>query len=185
MYACGLKGRFPVHHGLRHGFLIVSLLGSALALPACGDDDADDMGGMAGTGNETSCSSEMFDKYGETAFVAVRDSIVTKALAAPTDKLGDAFEVFARDASAAEIQNFKDNLASFLVMVYGGPSNYGGRSMEQAHAGLNITSDQYDYFVTEIIVPALAENGVPADDISMCFAPPVVDPAFKASIVGR
>jgi hypothetical protein len=57
--------------------------------------------------------------------------------------------------------------------------------MKAAHAGLAISSDQYDYFITEVVVPALAENGVPADDITGCFAPPVTDPAFKASIVGQ
>ena len=113
----------------------MSLLGAALALSACGDDDdMNGSGGMAGAGNETSCSSEMFDRYGVSAFVAVRDSIVEKALAAPTDKLGDSFQVFAGNASATEIQNFEDNLAAFLVMVDDGPSNYGGRSMQQAHA---------------------------------------------------
>jgi len=157
---------------------------STLALGACGSDDMDG-DGTNEEGQKAECSGEMFDKYGAPAFVAVRDSIVAKALAAPTDKLGDSFQNFASSASPAGLQAFQDNLAAFLVMVYGGPKNYGGRSMEDAHAGLNITSDQYDYFITEVVVPALAENGVPADDISNCFAPPVTDAGFKASIVGR
>jgi len=125
----------------------------------------------------------MFQKYG-SAFVQVRDAIVTKALAAPVDKLGSSFQTLAVKPPA-QVQAFNDNLAAFLIQVYGGPQNYSGRSMEAAHAGLNITSDQYDYFVTQVVVPALAENGVPESDIMNCFAPPVVDPAFKASIVGK
>lgn len=149
-----------------------------------GDDDAA-MGAAGSKASGTSCSTQMFDKYGADAFVAVRDSIVTKALAAPTDKLGDSFQVFASSSSDAEIQSFKDNLAALLVQVYGGPKNYAGRSMADAHAGLGITSDQYDYFITEVVVPALSDNGVTSDDITNCFAPPVTDPTFKASIVGK
>jgi hypothetical protein len=171
-----------VQETIRRGTVVVCLLGAAFALSACGGEDDDEA--MTET-QETQCSARMFDKYGETAFVAVRDSIVAKAVAAPTDKLGDSFATFAGTATPEQLQVFQDHLAAFLVMVYGGPKSYSGRTMEAAHAGLGITSDQYDYFVTEVVVPALAENGVPADDISNCFAPPVTDPAFKASIVGQ
>jgi hypothetical protein len=171
-----------VHQAIRRGTAVVCLLASSFALVACGDGDSEAT--MKET-EATQCSSQMFDKYGTDAFLAVRDSIVTKALAAPTDKLGDSFQSFAGGATAAQIQTFQDHLAAFLVMVYGGPKSYSGRDMEAAHAGLNITSDQYDYFITEVVVPALSDNGVPADDISNCFAPPVTDAAFKASIVGQ
>jgi hypothetical protein len=172
-----------VYEVIRRRTLAVCLFGSALALGACGSD-ADD-GDMNEETQGTQCSSTMFDKYGADAFLAVRDSIVAKALAAPTDKLGDSFQNFAGAATQAQIQTFQDHLAAFLVMVYGGPRNYSGRSMEEAHAGLGITSDQYDYFITEVVVPALSESGVPSDDISNCFAPPVTDASFKASIVDR
>jgi hypothetical protein len=171
-----------VQEVLRRGTLIVCLFGSTFALSACGSDDGEDTKKET---EETECSGEMFDKYGESAFIAVRDSIVAKALAAPTDQLGDSFQAFAGSATPAQLEVFQDHLAAFLVMVYGGPENYTGRSMESAHAGLDITTDQYDYFITEVVVPALAENGVPSEDISDCFAPPVTDPAFKASIVGQ
>jgi hypothetical protein len=69
--------------------------------------------------------------------------------------------------------------------VYGGPDNYTGRDMEKVHKGMKITSDQYDWFVSNVVVTALKESGVADDDIKNCFAPPVVDPAFKASIVGK
>lgn len=35
------------------------------------------------------------------------------------------------------------------------------------------------------VVPALQEAGVDAKDISDCFAPVVVDPAFKNSIINK
>jgi hypothetical protein len=171
------------HEVIRRGTLAVCLFGSALVFGACGSEMND--GDTMEERQDTQCSSEMFDKYGEAAFIAVRDSIVSRALAAPTDQLGDSFQSFAGSATPAQLQIFQDHLAAFLVMVYGGPDDYSGRDMASAHAGLGITSDQYDYFIAEVVVPALSDNGVPADDISDCFAPPVTDAAFKASIVGK
>ncbi len=152
---------------------------SATALAGCGNEVVE------GPAAATECTTQMFDKYGEAAFLAVNQSIIDKSLAAPTAQVGSSFQDLAATADEARLAAFTTNLGEFLVMVYGGPANYSGPTMEDAHAGLEITSDQYDYFVTEIIVPALAENGVPMEDITDCFAPPVVDEAFKASIVGQ
>ena len=44
---------------------------------------------------------------------------------------------------------------------------------------------KYDYFITNVVVPALTGSGVTSDDVSSCFAPIVTDAAFKASIVGK
>jgi Bacterial-like globin len=159
---------------------------------ACGDDDAADGGGGgadaggggADAGGGAGCSAEMFEKYGVDAFLAVNDSIIEKSVAAPTSAVGTSFQDLAA-AGADRVEEFTTNLANFLVQVYGGPENYTGPSMEDAHEGLDITSEQYDYFIANIVVPALSENGVPQSDIEDCFAPPVVDPAFKNSIINR
>lgn len=156
-----------------------------VALTACGDDDGTmpgiDAGGST-DGGGGNCTTQMFDRYGETAFLAVNDSIIANAVAAPTAELGTTFQDLAA-AGDTRVEEFRGNLAAFLVMVYGGPSGYTGPSMEAVHSGLGITSAQYDYFVTEVVVPSLVENGVPTSDINDCFAPPLLDPAFKASIV--
>ena len=138
----------------------------------CGGDD------------ETDCTEQMFEKYGTTAFLAVNNSIIDYAVAAPTSSVGTSFQDLAA-AGTTRVEEFRGNLANFLVFVYGGPNNYQGPSMEDAHEGLAITSDQYDYFVTSVIVPALTDNGVPMEDINNCFAPPVLDADFKASIVNQ
>jgi hypothetical protein len=65
--------------------------------------------------------------------------------------------------------------------------------MVAAHTGLGITSAQFDYFIGNIVVPALTNSGVKhgvggaadPNDITTCFAPVVTDAAFKASIVGK
>ncbi len=105
-------------------------------------------------------------------------------MAAPTSAVGTSIQDLAAEGPK-RVQEFTTNLANFLVQVYGGPQNYTGPSMEKAHEGLNITSEQYDYFIANVVVPALVDNGVPMADIEDCFAPPVVDEAFKNSIINR
>jgi hypothetical protein len=109
----------------------------------------------------------MFEKYGATGFAAVNDKIIAKAFAAPTASVGSSFQ----GLTAAQKMTLSTNLAGFLIQAYGGPKSYVGRTMTVAHMGLNITEAQYDYFISNIVVPALAESGVSADDISNGFAP--------------
>jgi hypothetical protein len=174
---------------------LVLFVGSSFTLACGGDDDdegtpdaaaddGDDVGDDDGTPDAgVDCSTQMFDKYGLDAFVAVNDAIIAASVAAPTAMVGTSFQDLAA-AGDERVQEFTTNLANFLVLVYGGPDNYTGPSMVEAHTGLDITEDQYTYFVTQIIVPVLTDAGVSSDDITNCFAPPVLDPDFKATIIG-
>lgn len=168
---------------------------ASLTATACGDDS----GGYEPTGTGpaaklfcTSSDMNAFDTYGADAFVAVNEKIFELVLAEldanGETNLGGSF------GAVADFAAFKGNLAAFLVYVYGGPESIqysdgktynGPQDMAAAHAGLAITAAQYDYFVANIVVPALTMSGVPMDDVSSCFAPPVTDAAFKASIVGK
>lgn len=171
-------------------FALVALLG----LVACGDDDDDQPMTAQGPGAALSCTSSgknAFETYGAEAFVAVNKQIFAEVTAELTangaTNVGDSF------STVQDFPTFEGRLAAFLVFVYGGPPSitytdgktYEGatQDMEQAHAGLGITSAQYDYFVANIIVPALTKSGVPMEDVSSCFAPVVVDATVKASIV--
>ena len=80
------------------------------------------------------------------------------------------------------------------MFAYGGPSSVkytdgvtytANPAIKALHEGLNITADQYNYFVMSIIVPALTMNGVTTDDVSSCFALLVTNPAVMAEIVGQ
>ncbi|MFO0676199.1 MAG: hypothetical protein U0169_06675 [Polyangiaceae bacterium] len=160
----------------------------ALASAACSSesgDSAETMESSKDAGTEAAATAlkpaDMYGKYKLEGFAAVNDEIIKRAAAAPVDKLGDSFTKL----TPAGVETLRANLAAFLIKVYGGPDNYKGKSMEAAHAGLKITSAQYDYFVTEVIVPALKAKGVSDADIASGFAPPVTDAAFKASIVGK
>jgi hypothetical protein len=171
----------------------------------CGSDSTSDGGNtMKGPGAALKCTSsgkDAFDTFGADAFVLVNESIVANVFseiaANSTTNLGDSFTKIGSGTPATttdDAATFKGKLAAFLVYAYGGPTSitytdgkkYSGlQDMASAHAGLGITSDQYDYFITNQVVPALTSNGVSMDDVSSCFAPIVTDAAFKASIVGK
>ena len=179
---------------MKQGLLIGAVAALTIATMV-GCDSSDKPNLAAGPGASLSCTSSgknAWETYGVDAFVAVNEQIFTNVFAelgaSGTTNLGNSF------SSVSDLGAFKGNLAAFLVYAYGGPfkiqytdgkTYLGPQDMTAAHTGLGITSPQYDYFVTNIVVPALSSKGVPGGDISSCFAPPLVDAAFKASIVGQ
>lgn len=176
-----------------------------VAIQGCGSDsDGMETPATKGPGAALKCTSsgkDAFDTYGATAFVTVNKAIVAKVgaelMANGEANLGNSFGKVGSGnppSTKDDFATFEGKLAAFLVFAYGGPTSItytdgktydGVQDMVAAHAGLAITSDQYDYFIMNQVVPALTESGVTADDVSSCFAPIVVDPAFKASIVGK
>ena len=177
-------------------------LGGLAVLSACGSSSSGSSTPV-GAAAKLQCTSgkNAFTTYGTSAFVAVNESIFTNVnneiSAHGTTNLGSSFSLIGSGHPASTSDNlatFKGNLAAFLVFTYGGPSTItytdgvvytGPQDMTESHLGLNITSAQYTYFVNSIVVPALTSNGVPSGDVSSCFAPPLVDATFMASIVGH
>ncbi len=157
-----------------------------------------------GPGASLQCASSgqnAFETYGIAGFVAVNEGIFA-AVAAEYDangiaNLGDSFTKVGSGippSTSDDLPTFKGKLAAFLVYAYGGPSRItytdnlsyeGPQDMTEAHTGLGITSAQFDYFITDIIVPVLLEAGVTEDDIGSCFAPVVTNADFKASMVDK
>lgn len=192
-----------------------AVLLSTVVVAACGDDSsssADADPGTLGPGAALQCESSgknAFDTYGAAGFVAVNKAIFANVGAEVTahqsTNVGDSFTKIGTGNPVSTVDDaptFEGKLAAFLVFAYGGPSKItysdgvaydGPQDMVTAHTGLNITSAQYDYFITNIVVPALVSSGVKngaggasdPNDISSCFAPIVVDASFKASIVGK
>ncbi|MEI2746758.1 MAG: hypothetical protein V9G22_15730 [Ottowia sp.] len=156
-----------------------------------------------GPGATLKCDSSgknAFETYGAAGFVAVNKAIFANVgaeiTANGTTNLGDSF------GKVTDAATFEGNLAAFLVFAYGGPTSIvytdnktynGPQDMVAAHSGLAITADQYTYFVTNVVVPALTSSGVKhgaggaadPDDVSSCFAPVVLDKDFIASVVGH
>ncbi|MBZ4330900.1 hypothetical protein [Corallococcus sp. AS-1-12] len=199
---------------MRNTFAVLAIASAAL-LAGCGDDDDNNNMPDAGTGYMptgkgpgtslrcTSSNKNAWDTFGANAFVAVNKSIVAKTLAElngpnGTANLGESFthigDASQGPAYADDAATFEGKLAAFLVYAYGGPESIqytdgktyaGPQDMAAAHLGMAITNSQYDYFIANMVVPALTDNGVTSADVSSCFAPIVTDAAFKASIVGK
>ena len=175
-----------------------------------GDSSAPTTG--TGPGATLKCDSSgknAWETYGVSAFVTVNEAIFANVgaeiTANTTTNLGDSFTKIGSGNPAStkdDAATFKGNLAAFLVFAYGGPTSItytdgkkyqGPQDMVESHTGLNITSSQFDYFVTSIIVPALTKSGVKhgaggaadPNDVSSCFAPIITSAAFKASVVGH
>ncbi len=137
-------------------------------------------GGEESTGSAATCEIDICATYG-AAVPAVSAEIVMQAAADPLFMDDFAPLVAAGDEA---VQGFIDSLAAFISDAYAcSEGAYTGPSMVDAHTGLDITQDEYDAFLG-IIVGVLADAGVPETEITACFAPPLVDPAFVATIVG-
>jgi truncated hemoglobin YjbI len=137
-------------------------------------------GGEESTGSAATCEVDICATYG-AAVPDVSAAIVTQAASDPLFMEDFAPLVASGDKA---VQAFVDSLAAFISDAYGcSEGAYTGPSMEAAHTGLDITQEEYDAFLG-IIVGVLADAGVPETEITACFAPPLVDPAFVATIVG-
>jgi hypothetical protein len=195
---------------LAAGAALVTACSSSSGSPASsggssgGESSGPDAATASGPGATLKCTSSgknAWETYGASAFVAVNESIFANVTAQVTDagttNLGASFTKVGTGMPATtqdDVATFKGKLAAFLVYAYGGPTSImytdgktydGPQDMTAAHAGLAITSDQYNYFIANIVVPALTSNGVPMGDVSSCFAPIVTESAFVASIVGH
>ena len=148
-----------------------------------GEDGTSSSGGAdaSSTGSAAVCETDICATYG-AAVPTVSEQIVMTAAADPM--FMDDFAPLVAQGDDA-VQAFIDSLAAFISDAYGCTDGaYTGPSMEAAHTGLDITQDEYDAFIV-LIAGVLADAGVPEDDINLCFAPPLVDPAFVATIVGQ
>lgn len=176
----------------------ISLIGAfALVATACAaDDSSDDGADSADTSTDPATTDPATTDPGEsTGTAACADLCATYGAAVPTvaseivdqaatDPMFMAdFAPLVAEGDAA-VMAFKTSLANFISDAYGCTSGaYMGPSMVEAHTGLGITQAEYDAFLG-IIVGVLMSNNVPEDDINMCFAPPLTDPAFTATIIG-
>lgn len=53
--------------------------------------------------------------------------------------------------AAIDIAQLKKHLANQICAGAGGPCNYGGRNMKDTHAGLKITSQEFDFTVEDLV----------------------------------
>jgi hypothetical protein len=158
----------------KHCFLLLSLA-------ACDGKD-DDSVGNPGNNLPAECETNICAKYA-VAMPTVIKEIVAQASTDP--QFEDDFAPLVSQGKEA-VGAFEQSLANYLGHLYGCPDvpDYNGATMEEAHAGMDITQQEYDDFVG-IIASVLADQGVPAQTINTCFAPPLQDASFAGTIIGQ
>lgn len=101
--------------------------------------------------------SSLFERIGgEAAVEAAVDIFYDKVLA--DDRIKDFFINLDMVAQA-------NKQKAFLTMAFGGPNNYSGKDMRNAHAHLGLTDEHFDA-VVENLAATLAELGVAEADIA-------------------
>ncbi len=92
---------------------------------------------------------------GEAAVNAAVDLFYRKVLV--DDRISAFFDTVDMDAQHAKQK-------AFLTMVFGGPNQYSGKDMREAHKHMALTEEHFNA-VAENLIATLQELGVPKDDI--------------------
>src|SRR5947199_6220470 len=92
---------------------------------------------------------------GREGIAGVVDAFVTNALADP--RIAPAF----KSLPAAKVGPLKSNIADFICEDTGGPCSYGGRTMQESHKGLKLTTEDVDA-CNAALAKALEAKGVGA-----------------------
>ena len=98
----------------------------------------------------------LYERLGRAEGIATLvDDIVGRHMENPA--ISARFRPYAEDP--ARLEKVKGHLRDFLAAGSGGPSDYTGRSMPEAHRGMNISVAEYMAAVDDIM-DALEGNGV-------------------------
>lgn len=101
--------------------------------------------------------ASIFDQIGGASAVsAVVDEFYERVVADP--RLGGHF-------TGTDMGKLKAHQRSFVAAALGGPQEYRGKTMDEAHAGLGITGEDFDAVVGHL-AGALTHCGVPQDTIA-------------------
>lgn len=101
--------------------------------------------------------SSVFEKIGgEAAVNAAVDIFYKKVLA--DDRINQFFDTVDMDGQIAKQK-------AFLTMAFGGPNNYSGKDMREAHKHMNLTEDHFNA-VAENLVGTLKELNVAEEHIN-------------------
>lgn len=84
---------------------------------------------------------------GKKAITAVVDDFVGRVAA--DDRINSFFKATASDPK--RLMTFKKNLSDQICEAAGGPCKYKGKDMKTAHAGMGITSADFDALVQDLV----------------------------------
>ena len=124
----------------------------ALALAACGGKNKDSNTTPPAGGGDTTAT--LYVRLGEKPAI---EAVIDKFLA---NVVADA-RINARFSHLDEagVAKLRGNLVDQVCMATGGPCQYAGKDMVTAHTGMNITEDEFNALV-EDLVKALDDLGV-------------------------
>lgn len=90
-------------------------------------------------------AKSLYDRLGgESGIRSVVDDFVAKAAADPAVNFTRQGKKRTWEASEANVKILEEHLVQFLCMATGGNQTYAGKSMEEAHADLEITDAEFD-----------------------------------------
>lgn len=87
---------------------------------------------------------------GETAITLVVDDFVIRAMNNPKVNFSRKNTGKEWPASDAQVTQLKARLVQWISTISQGPLKYEGKSMRESHAGLKITSDEYDALANDL-----------------------------------
>lgn len=104
-------------------------------------------------------SNSLYERLGRSEGIrGLVDAIVTRHLENPL--IRRRFEPLLADPDRMEVVT--QHLCDFLETGSGGPATYGGKSMPDAHRGMNISGEEYLAAVDDIM-GALQDRGIDED----------------------
>ena len=98
---------------------------------------------------QTSQSSLYTQLGGEKAIHAVVDDFVPRVASDSRVNFTREGTSHPWNASPENVEHLKMHLVAFFTQATGGPANYHGKSMEEAHRGMQISEDQLGAFVED------------------------------------
>ena len=111
------------------------ILGMSLTLAACSS--------MGSSGSTKSADKSLYDRLGgKTAITAVVDDFVGRVAA--DNRINGKF-------ANANIPRLKAMLVDQICQASGGPCTYTGRDMKSTHAGMGVSSSDFDALVGDLV----------------------------------
>jgi hemoglobin len=111
--------------------------------------------GCAAVDSKTAATQSLYDRLGgKTAITAVIDRFVANV--ANDTRINERF-------ATTDIARLKKNLVDQVCMATGGPCSYTGRDMNTTHAGMRITTADFNALVQDLVT-ALDAFKVPETD---------------------
>lgn len=101
-------------------------------------------------------NASLFERLGgSSGITALVDDIVERHMENPV--IGARFRPFLETPDKLAVT--KRHLCTFLEMGSGGSAQYGGRSMKEAHRGMNVSEAEYMAAIDDILA-ALTKRGI-------------------------